>query len=328
MRYLLLAMALAVFAATPAAAQQTATEQAPPDTAQLAQMTPEELFLRASSSALQFAQMIAPSRRALIREHERSLPYLVTKLDTDDPRERIALEDVLFRTGEPAVDPLIEAMKTELERTDTSRGARLAASILGRLGDERAVPALESASDHQDWKVRSSAVGALGRIGSPASEHPIASRLTDSNEVVRTAACVALKRLASAEGAPSKSTIDDLVKRLDDSSYAVRYSAADALASCGEEAESRLEALARGGGDRRAALATRALGATGTRAARRVLRDLTRSESWLVRGYAALGLGGPQASRSAVRTLSRMAEDPHPFVSSCARHALGESAAE
>ncbi len=334
MRHILLAMTLATFAVATAAAQEPATEQAPPDTALLAQMAPEELFLRASSSALQFADMIAPSRRALISEHERTLPYLITRLDTDDPRERIALEDVLFKIGDPAVPPLIEAMGIELEREDTSRGARLASSILGRLGDVRALPALESAAEHGDWKVRSTAVAALGRIGSETSEQVIASKLGDPNEVVRTAACVALKRLASTDNGLSGETMDLLAARLGDSSYAVRYSAADALASCGSSAEEKLEGLASGGDvrgtapgkeERIAALAARALGDVGTRDARQALRSLAESPSWLVRGYAALGLGGAEVGRKDLGTLSRLADDAHPFVRACAATALEKS---
>ena len=98
------------------------TSEAPPDTSWLDELSPDALFLRASSSALQFQSMIEPARKRLVREHEISLPYLVTRLDTDDARERHALEDILVRIGEPAVEPVIEAFRSEVMR-DLGKGA-------------------------------------------------------------------------------------------------------------------------------------------------------------------------------------------------------------
>ena len=116
------------------AATALALETAEPDTAELEGLTPEQLFLRASSSALQFEHMREPSRKVLVRKHEESIPFLVTQLDTDGVRERHALEDVLVRIGEPAVPAVVEAFLMESERTDVTRGARLAATVLGIMG--------------------------------------------------------------------------------------------------------------------------------------------------------------------------------------------------
>ena len=68
-----------------------------PDTDALSNLSPEELFLRASSSALQFESMREPSRELLVANYEESIPYLVTQLDTDGARERHALEDIFVR---------------------------------------------------------------------------------------------------------------------------------------------------------------------------------------------------------------------------------------
>ena len=195
-RLAITATLLFALAAT-AAAGEAETESAAVDTVSLAALSPKDLFLRASSAALQFAPMIQPSRRALVREYDRSLPYLVTQLDTDGPRERHALENILVRIGEPAVEPLIEALDRELERTDTLRGARLAAGILGRLRDDRATQALNKAAAHSDWKVRSSVASALGRIGSPAGLDGLLRLLRDENEIVRKSAAVAIRRMAT-----------------------------------------------------------------------------------------------------------------------------------
>jgi len=210
--YILLLIALATLLCATiqtAVARDAAIETAEVDTVALAGLSPEELFLRSSSAALQFAPMIQPSRRILVREYERSLPYLVTQLDTDEPRRRLALESILVKIGEPAVEPLIEALGSELDRTDTLRGARMAASILGRLGDDRATAALNDAARHDDWKVRSAVAGSLGRIGSAGGLRGLLRLLGDENEIVRKSSAVAIRRLAITPTPPPDGPADD-----------------------------------------------------------------------------------------------------------------------
>lgn len=203
---ILVTAAVCLAPAAIASSEETGTEASEVDTVALAELSAEELFLRSSSAALQFAPMIQPSRRVLVREYDRSLPYLITQLDTDGPRERHALEDILVRIGEPAVEPLIDALGEELERTDTLRGARMAAGILGRLDDERATPALCAAARHADWKVRSSVASALGRVGSADGVDGLVRLLADRNEIVRKSAAVAIRRMATEPEPPKDPT--------------------------------------------------------------------------------------------------------------------------
>ncbi len=295
-----------------------ADADAPPDTVALAKLTPEELFLRASSAALQFESMRAPSRRILVREYEDSIPYLVTQLDTDGPRERHALEDLFVRIGEHAVEPLIDAFREELAKEETTRGVRMAAGILGKLEDGAAVPALVEAKEHPNWKVRSSVAGALGRIGDPGAVPALLSLLEDENEIVRKGAGVSLKRTAekAEEGdAPGEDVVASLVDALDDRYYSVRYSAADALAAIGEPAIPALRAAAGPGGGPEALLAIRALGAIGSTDSLKFLRELLASDSWVVRAAAAEAAGRIGPDWRTVDALERMLEEEeHPFV--------------
>jgi HEAT repeat protein len=323
---------LAGLDAPPALAEEV--QEADVDTVALAALTPEELFLRASSSALQFEHMREPSRKILVRDHERTIPYLVTQLDTDDARERHALEDVLVRIGPPAVAPVMEALLTEAARPDTTRGVRLAAGVLGRLGDPAAVDALDSVHDHPDWKVRGAIGGALGRIGTAESVGPLVSMLADENEVVRKSAAVGLRRVAvrgtdeeepdvEAFRALDESVIMALVGALGDPHYSVRHSASDALARIGEPALRALLDVVEGGTGEARLMALRAVGAVGSRKSLKAVTAALDDPDWAVRAHAARAIGEIGPDRSARRALERLvAEDDHPAVVAAAAEAL------
>jgi len=331
-------LVLVVMMAGPAASQdvsvEVGTEVAESDTAMLAELTPVELFLRASSSALQFEHMREPSRRILVSNHEESLPYLVTRLDTDDARERHALEDILVRIGTAATEPVIEAFLFEAGRTETTRGARLAAAVLGRIGDVRAADALASVHDHHDWKVRGAVGGALGRIGTAETVRPLVSLLMDENEAVRKSAAVGLRRVAvrahddeapdhDAAEALDTEVIESLARALGDPNYAVRYSSADALARIGETALPLLLEVGEGEPVEARLMALRAAGKVGSRKALKPLVRALKDPDWAVRAHAAAAIGTIGADRRSRRALERLvASDPHPFVVASAASAL------
>ncbi len=331
-------LVLLILMAGPAASQnvgaEVGTEVAESDTAELAELTPVELFLRASSSALQFEHMREPSRRILVSNHEESLPYLVTRLDTDDARERHALEDILVRIGTAATEPVIEAFLFEAGRTETTRGARLAAAVLGRIGDVRAVDPLASVHDHHDWKVRGAIGGALGRIGTAETVRPLVSLLMDENEAVRKSAAVGLRRVAvrahdddapdlDAAAALDADVIESLARALGDPNYAVRYSSADALARIGETALPLLLEIGEGASIEARLMALRATGKVGSRKALKPLMRALKDPDWAVRAHAAAAIGTIGTSRQSRRALERLvASDPHPFVVASAAAAL------
>jgi len=317
------AVALALLAA--AASARAADQAAPPDTIGLRNLTPEELLVRASSSALQYAPLIGPATRLLVADHGRSLPYVITRLDTDDVRERIAVEDILFRVGADAVQALVDALPGEARRTDTTRGARLAAGVLGRIGDARAVDALVAIHEHEDWKLRAAVAGALGGIGDERADDALVALLRDDNEIVRKSAAVALAQVESKSPEPSlgRGALDALVAALDDPFFCVRYAAARALAAAGEPAADDLAGIAASGPDRRALLAIRAMGDAGSRRALGALRALLDSPNWTVRAEAAQAIGAIGADGGARTRLEKLLRsETHPLVRSCAEAAI------
>ena len=323
-----LLMVLALLAAGTAAA----AESAAPDTSGLPELAPAELFLRASSAALQFEHLRAPSRRLLIRDHEESLPYLVTRLDTDDARERHALEDILVKIGDPAVAPLRTAILSEYERQDTTRGARLAAGVLGRIGDAEALTELAVGVDHGDWKVRASIASALGRLGVVEAVDPLIESLNDRNESVRKGAAVALGRLAGSdvELSSTRPVADALISALDDRYYSVRMSAADALTKIGGgEIVALLTEAAGTDGSPSSLLAIRALGEIGDRPSLPDLARLLDSGDWATRAFAAEAIGRIVPDRRTRKRLGRtLATEDHPFVIARATEALAPAEQE
>lgn len=323
LREVLPILMLALLLARPADAAETV---APPDTTRLATLSPEELFVRASSAELQFAALVQPSRRLLIKEREQSLPYLVAQLDTDDVRERIALEEILVKMGVPAVKPLTAAFTLEAARIDVTRGARLAATVLGRIGDPEPVGALAAAGGHRDWKVRSAVAEALGLLARPQATPALVALLKDENEIVRKSAAVALGRIAvKADAAPrlDPGTVDALIAAMGDPFYSVRESAQGALVAAGGPAVPKLVEEAVAGSGEARVLAAMALGMMKAKESTGKLRALVGSPDWVVRAYAIEALGRIGLAGRDRRALERLLESTqHPFVVLKAREAL------
>jgi len=317
---------IAAPATSPAETAADYTRYATGDTTGLEDLSAEELFIRASSSALQFEHLRAPARRALIRDHESTLPYLLTRLDTDNPRERLALEDVVVKIGEPALPSLTDAFSEELENIHTSRGARLASTLLGRIGGEEAARALEHGAAHGEWKVRSSVASGLGRAGSRDSVQSLLFLLGDSNEIVRKSAAAALARTARKnEGEIGERATAALAAALDDPCHAVRDAASRALGACGERALEPLESVLDAAEEPSLLHAIDALGLIGGPRARSDLRRLLASRSWVARARAAAAMTGIELGRSERASMKKLLTDPHPLVSSTARSALAGS---
>lgn len=127
---------------------------------------------------------------------------------SDDVRARAV--GSLDRCGREALRRLIDRLS---EATGSDRGARetlvrwlgaeatefrlVAASALGRVGDERTVPRLVDSFDDLDPRVRERAVRACGRVGDPRAVESISARLSDDEPAVRRAAAEALATIGT-----------------------------------------------------------------------------------------------------------------------------------
>ena len=129
-------------------------------------------------------------------------------LDDDNEAVRARAIDSLHRYGREAVDRLISKMAgfdaseapdwvtakrlVEWLTSDHPEFRLVAATVLGRVGDEHVVPYLVRSFDDLDPRVRERAVRACGRIGDPRAVGALADRLADSKPPVRRAAADAL----------------------------------------------------------------------------------------------------------------------------------------
>ena len=96
----------------------------------------------------------------------------------------------LVDIGEPAVDPLIEALNSKNPSIRT-----MAASILGQMKNAHVTEHLITMLKDENWGVRVAAVKALGKIGASSAIEPLISVTKDSNFEVRASAIFSLNHI-------------------------------------------------------------------------------------------------------------------------------------
>jgi hypothetical protein len=127
---------------------------------------------------------------------EMEIESLISQLADTDLNVRTQAVKILSEIGEPAVPPLIAALRDEHESVQMS-----AATALGKIGEpaKAAVPALVEALDDKSAKVRGWATWALGRIGEP-SVPMLIELIGDEDTELRRSAVSALEVIGTSEG--------------------------------------------------------------------------------------------------------------------------------
>ena len=150
---------------------------------------------------------------------ERSIDELIELLNDKDD---FVVEDVIgeleLRSDE-ALDPLIDALSSRKKQIRLN-----AATLLGAIGDPKAIPALIETLRDNNKLVRREASTALSRMGEPAVD-PLIETLGDEDWRVRGAAAWALGNLGDEKAIPA------LEELLDDESGFVKQGAQSAIAS-------------------------------------------------------------------------------------------------
>lgn len=131
-------------------------------------------------------------------DHETVRARAVDSLDRHGPEavDRLITEMADFDAGQ-SPDWLTSKKLVEWLDSDHVEFQLVAASALGRVGDEHAVPHLVEAFADLDPRVRERAVSACGRIGDPRAVDALAGRLGDSERRVQQAAAAALATIGT-----------------------------------------------------------------------------------------------------------------------------------
>lgn len=202
--------------------------------AQTTQQKFDSLFIIASSLDIKYKDQVEPARDAIAAMGIHVVPLLIDKLGTVHARERVTLEEIFKKIGKPAVPYL----NTALLKTDSLQQSRVAL-MLYYLPDSSSVTNLLKVTGDDYYWVRYQAIRALGKIGDHKAISAVQKALNDRNELVRTMAAWAGGQLMD------KKIIYDLIKVLDDPYYGVRMAAHDALvnADCGLKTQYILSSL-------------------------------------------------------------------------------------
>lgn len=270
----------------------------------------DDLFMKASSGEVQFRDLVEPAKKELIEMGEKAVPQMITKLKTEDARERHTVEYIFKEIGDTAIPYLIEALDT-----DNLYQLRLASSCLGKIGNDRATEHLLKLFTHTEHTVRSSAATAIGNIGDTTAVDEVIEILADETETVRKSAAVALGKI----GHPS--AIETLTGALDDPHFSVRYSAAGSMVKIGEQAGKTLLEKHENLSSNALYYALDVWAALKYKNAFKVLKDFIKSEDNRLRGFALIAMARIDP-RKAKKIVAKYESDENIFIRSCHHKAL------
>lgn len=251
---------------------------------------------------------------------------LFVLLDDDDPFLLMRVVKGLGSIGEPAVEPLIQALKSG-PYINVKAGAALA---LGLIGDARAVEPLVQAIENDNELIGESVILALGEMGEPAVEPLLQilkgkdpstlQVLQGKDPSTRYRAMEALGRIGDARavepliqavidekgfehavqalGRIGEPAVEPLIKALNDEDYIVRNGAAHALGLIGDAraVEPLIQILK--DDEHSDAIAAIALGEIGDARAVEPLIQASKGKGWLVRKFAKEALEKIKANKS------------------------------
>ena len=149
-------------------------------------------------------------------EADKVVPALIKALSDSDKGVRLNALVALKAFGDSpkAAGPVLKQM---LEHEPNSDIRKEAASVLGSIKDQAAIPSLIAALDEQDSEVRVEATRALGRYGSAVNSPAVIQKLIDGldlrrSEELRDSSVVALESIAPDQEPVARALVDVLAK--------------------------------------------------------------------------------------------------------------------
>jgi HEAT repeat protein len=247
----------------------------------------------------------------------RAIDMLVQALGSSVYEVGHAAARALWSLGEPALVPLVHAMRAE-----GSYAGSHAVDALTWIGTPAVPLLLNTMRDEQHSNTRYYAAQALGSIGDERAREPLRHALNDEDDGVRLQAALALSAMRDPVSA---ARIAPLLANLDMESYGLARQIREALTEIGEPAADPLAHVLADTG--RSPLArTRAaslLGSLGDSSTIPVLAASLAGEVPDIRAAAALALGQLHAGET-TEALYHTAQDESALVRSCALLALAQ----
>ncbi len=183
----------------------------------------KRLFWVASSGEPKWAEIRRKADSTLVARGIIAVPFLLTKLATDDARESQTVNLILKKIGKPAIPSLIAINDTTKDRDIKS----MVLKTLGDIGDTSATSVLITASTDTSIRIRGAAASALMTM--PAGVPVIMKRLRDfSHDSWAGIRRTSIRGLILMADIPS---IPAILSCLADSSYPVRETTIQALSS-------------------------------------------------------------------------------------------------
>lgn len=173
------------------------------------------LFIQASTAPQKYQYMVGPARQKLIDRADESIPYLMEMLNTELPREALALRDyILPKIGRRLTPQLIDTL-----RFGQPSRQGLTMYVLGEMKDSTAAIALgRKLVDPTNWRIRATAAEALLKMKADTARPYLIKALSDTVEIVRGRAARALVNIADS------TELETLILPLmNDPSQIVRY---------------------------------------------------------------------------------------------------------
>lgn len=188
-------------------------ERTPEEIAEELETDIEKLFIQASAAPDKYQYLVEPARQRIVEGADTTIPYLLEKLNTEHPRESLALDVILTRIGTRLTPLLIDT----IVKGDRSR-VGMAIYILGRLKDSTAAVVIgKRLRDRDSWRLRSTAAEALMRMDATNAKLYLVEALEDPIDIVRGRAARALARVAD------RTELTRLLPLVNDTSQIVRY---------------------------------------------------------------------------------------------------------
>jgi HEAT repeat protein len=282
----------------------------------------DRLFNLSTSGLIKYNAQVKPAMDSLIALGAKAVPRLLEKLNTKNPLERNRLDELFGGIGAVSTPYLIKY----LEKNDL-RGLRSALYQLGKNGSAEALGPVLNFARHDDWRVRSSAIDALGRLkvrkgDESRRREAILAALQDPVENVRRVAAYTLGEARDTAAVPA------LIKALEDDYYGTRHNAQTALVKIGFPAQKALLARAEDRGQRSEvrniigrALALQALSGFKDGGSNTLVRFIG-DEDWMVRLTAVAGLDSTLTAQEAAALKKQAAVEKNPLVTQQIAQAL------